>query len=130
MSRTNLGRGCRRPHHFLVAAPVSLLLLVGVLVAEPPLTGRGRPRDGRLSLAGTAAVLPCIVGVGGPRGRRGGEVVSRPGTAAAAAAAEDYGLRVVRGAKVQYECDVCVCVCVCVKPQTDKTKRHTTVNAS
>ena len=66
LTDTNLGRGCRRPHHFLVAASVPFLLVVGVFVSEPP-TGRergGRPRDGRLGLA--AAVLPCIVGIGAP----------------------------------------------------------------
>ena len=74
---TNLGRGCGRPHHLLVAASDPLLLVVGVLVAEPP-AGRGRPRDGRLGLGG-AAVIPCIAGVFvGPRGRRrrGGQKVA------------------------------------------------------
>ena len=63
-----------------------------------------RPRDGRLgrlgctaAAGGAAAVLPCIVDVGGRRGRRGGEVDARRG--AAAGAAEDYGLSVARGAR-------------------------------
>ena len=61
-----------------VTALFALLLVVGVLVAEPP-AGRGRPRDGRLGLGGAAAVLSCIAGVFvGPQGRhsRGGQRVA------------------------------------------------------